>query len=418
MSDKASKSGKRLPRLLVLASTYPRWANDAEPGFVHELSKQLITRFDITVLCPHAPGAAGHEHLEGVQIRRYRYAPARLERLVNDGGIITNLRRNPWTALLVPSFMLGQLLAAVRLLRSQPPDVIHAHWIIPQGLIAVLATALSRANPPIVVTSHGADLFALHGKLLTAIKKFVLRRASGISVVSEAMRGRIATLGANKNEVLVAPMGTDLTRRFHPDPAHPRKKAELLFVGRLVEKKGLRHLIQALPLVLEQHPEATLVVVGFGPEEAACRALAADLGLQHQVHFVGATPQSQLSAFYRSATTLVAPFVIADSGDQEGLGLVMVEALGCHCPVITTKIPAVQQVFGGRWPPYAATSGDPNSLAEQIIRLLDEPAQAERWAAVVRDELLPRFDHAEVARIYGDFLYSRAHDAAAMERPS
>ena len=83
-------------KLLVLASTYPRWEGDPEPGFVHELAKRLTTPFKVRVLCPHAWNAAAQEMLEGVEVVRYRYAPVRFETLVNDGGIVNNLRHQPW----------------------------------------------------------------------------------------------------------------------------------------------------------------------------------------------------------------------------------------------------------------------------------------------------------------------------------
>ena len=99
------------PRLLVLASTYPRWQGDAEPGFVHQLARRLVGAFDVAVLCPHAAGAPTDEEMDGVRVKRYRYAPSRFETLVNDGGIVTNLRRNPVKWLLVPGFLLGQFVA-------------------------------------------------------------------------------------------------------------------------------------------------------------------------------------------------------------------------------------------------------------------------------------------------------------------
>src|SRR5690606_6282774 len=95
-------AGAGTPTLLVLTSTYPRWAGDPEPGFVHELAKRLTDRFRVIVLGPHAPGAKTAEVLDGVEVIRYRYAPERMETLVNDGGIITNLRRSRWKYLLVP----------------------------------------------------------------------------------------------------------------------------------------------------------------------------------------------------------------------------------------------------------------------------------------------------------------------------
>lgn len=394
----------RLPRLLVLASTYPRWADDPEPGFVHELCKRLTEHFTVTVLCPHAQGALTKEVLDGVIVVRYRYAPAVFERLVNDGGIVTNLRRSPWMAALVPYFMLGQFFTLIRLLHQQRPSTIHAHWIVPQGLTAAVALGLLRYRPRFVVTSHGADLFALRGKLMTRVKRFVLQRATRISVVSSIMRKEISNLGIDKAQVDIEPMGTELTHLFTPDYGLSRQANELLFVGRMVEKKGLSNLIQALPTVLQRHPDTVLNIVGFGPEEATCKALVYDLGLMDKVRFLGALPQSSLPAFYRRASALVAPFMVANSGDQEGLGLVMVEAIGCLCPVITTHVPAVQEVFGGSWPRYAAIPNSPSSLAEQIVRLLNEPLVASEWVSQLRQDVLRRFDYAAVASRYAAIL--------------
>ncbi|HTH09438.1 MAG TPA: glycosyltransferase, partial [Acidovorax sp.] len=149
--------GKRT--LLVLASTYPRWAGDPEPGFVHELAKRMTDRFRVIALVPHTGGARAREMLEGVEVHRYRYAPKRWETLVNDGGIVANLKRDRWKHLLVPGFVLAQAWCAWRLLRRERVDVIHAHWLVPQGLIAALLRYLPGRAAPFLVTSHGADLF-------------------------------------------------------------------------------------------------------------------------------------------------------------------------------------------------------------------------------------------------------------------
>lgn len=400
----ASRAAERRPILLVLASTYPRWQGDHEPGFVHELSRRLTTCFDVTVLCPHAEGALTQEQMDGVNIVRYRYAPSRWERLVNDGGIVANLRHRPWTAVLLPSFLLGQLWAAGCLLRSRSPAVVHAHWILPQGWMMAMLQLIGMRTPPTLVTSHGADLFALRGRLAMWLKRFTLRRVQATSVVSSAMRAPMLALGARADALTVAPMGVDLEHLFTPDPRRPRSSHELLFVGRLVEKKGLRHLLDALPQVIQRHPGATLNVVGFGPELLKCRRLVEHLGLQAHVHFLGALSQDALPELYRRSSMLVTPFVQAGSGDQEGLGLVMVEALGCGCPVVTTRLPAIRELQDGHWPPYLAEPGDAESLALQINEVLDNPTAAQGWVEALRPSLVARFDHASVARGYAKQL--------------
>lgn len=394
-------------RVLVLASTYPRWQFDVEPGFVHELSKRLSGTFDVTVLGPHAAGAAKEEVLDGVRVLRYRYAPARLETLVNDGGIVTNLRRAKWKLLLVPAFVLAQAWATWRLLRRERIDVIHAHWLIPQGLIAAFARVVPGHKIPFVVTSHGADLYALRGRAMAVVKRFVTSRAASVTVVSGAMLAPIHAIGVDARKVCVLSMGVDLVQRFVPDPTVIRSDREILFVGRLVEKKGLRYLIESMPAILQAHPDASLVVAGFGPEEGALKAQVHALGLEAKVRFLGAVPQAELPKLYRRAALFVAPFVRAQSGDEEGLGLVLVEAIGCGCPVVVGNVAAVGEVFGQDLSGIAVDPRDAQALAARVIDVLSEPAASRKLADELRVGIVGRFDWARVAAAYAELL-SRA----------
>ena len=394
--------------LLILASTYPRWSGDPEPGFVHELARRLTTEFRVTVLCPHAAGAKQVESMDGVGVIRYRYAPERLEKLVNDGGVVANLKRTRWKYLLVPSFILGQAWLAWRLCRRERVDVIHAHWLIPQGLIAALLQSIPGHKVPFVVTSHGADLYALKGRWLDGVKRFVGRRAAYASVVSNAMREPLRALGVDDRKISVQPMGVDLVGRFSPDPTVPRSSRELLFVGRLVEKKGLRHLISALPVVLEQVPDAFLTIAGFGPEELALRQQVRDLGLEDHVRFVGAVPQCDLPAMYRRSALFVAPFVQAESGDQEGLGLVLVEAIGCGCPVLAGNLPAVSDVLGHA-PNLTVNPSDVEALGARILATLSCPLEAQFAVSALRSRVSKKFGWAPCAASYAGLLTRASH---------
>jgi len=390
------------PKLLVLASTYPRWKDDPEPGFVHELAKRLTDRFQVSVLCPGASGAARAEVMDGVSIVRYRYAPASWQTLVNHGGMVANLKRHPWKWLLVPAFLLSMLLSLWREIRRSRPDVLHAHWIIPQGFVAACLGFLGVRLPPLLVTSHGADLYTLRAWPLSAAKRYVARRAAKLTVVSEPMRQELLALGADDARISVQPMGVDLAAHFTPDTGVPRSRDEILFVGRLVEKKGLHVLIEALPSVLAEHPAASLTVAGFGPELITHQALVARLGLEDKVRFIGAVAQRELPALYRRAAVFVAPFIEARSGDREGLGLVALEAAGCGCPVIASGLPPVRDAFDGL-PVTLVEPGQGPELASALSRVLDTPGDGGA-ATAVRSGLLRRFDWSAVSGAYERLL--------------
>lgn len=400
------ESGGKL-KLLVLASTYPRWSGDTEPGFVHELAKRLTGRFEVIVLCPHARGGRPAEILDGVRVYRYRYAPESLETLVNDGGIVTNLRRQSWKWLLVPGFIFMQLFEAWRLCRREGVDVVHAHWLIPQGVLAGVLNLFFRRRLPFVVTSHGADLYALRGPLLQRLKRWVLSSATSATVVSDAMREVAASMGSDTGKISVLPMGVNMQKHFVPDQTVPRSPSELLFVGRLVEKKGLTYLLDALPLILRERPDVTLTIAGFGPEEEPLRAKVSSLGLLDVVNFLGGVSQAELPPLYQRAALLVAPFVQANSGDQEGLGLVLVEAIGCGCPVLAGRVAAVADVLGDYAVQCIVDPRDPLKLASSVLETLNQPELAQERTMSIRKELIGRLDWKVVSQNYAETL-SRA----------
>lgn len=390
------------PGLLVLASTYPRWQGDPEPGFIHELCKRLSADFRVTALVPDAPGADPDGPFEGVDIVRYRYAPHRMQTLVNDGGINSNLRRARWKWLLVPGFVLGQWFAARRLLATGRFAALHAHWLLPQGLVA--RAVCGRRGVPYVVTSHGGDLFGLRGRLLTALKRWVAAGSSGMSVVSGAMREEAIRLGLHPPHLEVLPMGVDFETRFVANPAATRERDRLVFVGRLVAKKGVRHLLDALPLVLARRPAVTLDIIGFGPEEAALRVQAERLELGNHVRFLGALPQAELPAHFARASAFVAPFVRDPSGDQEGLPVALMEAVGCGCPAIAGAVPGLEDLFGEH---HAEVCVDPENLeqlAERIIAVLENPADAEKRASDIRRAAVEWLDWSRIGAGYAQLI--------------
>lgn len=398
-------------RILVLTSTFPRWPGDREPPFVLELCRRLAAAHDVLVLSPHAPGAASEERMaERLSVRRFRYAPQGMESLAYEGGILEKLRKAPWRVLLVPGFLLAEAWAVCRAIRRDRPDVIHAHWIVPQGLVALLARLAARAGrqPPIVCTSHGGDLFALRGRFASRLKTFTLQRAEALTVVSTAMRQAAVRLGAEASRVRVMPMGVDARERFFPRADAARDPCEILFVGRLVEKKGVKFLLRALIRVRNSVPGAHLTVAGAGPLDAGLRAEARELGIDAKVRFLGAQANDMLPALYRRAAIVAVPSVVAASGDQEGLGLVIAEALACECPVVASDLPAIRDIVEHGTTGLLAQPGDVEDLAAKIVQLLLNPGLARDLGRRGRATVLERFDWQHVGIEYERLLAAAA----------
>lgn len=391
--------------ILILTSTYPRWHKDTEPAFVHFLNRQLADKYRVIVLAPHYPGASRREIMDGILVYRFRYFLPFGEHLAYTGGIITNLKNNRFKLLLVPFFLLAQLVGLVKLSRRHRVRLIHAHWAIPQCLLAVMSRKLGLVpgNTGILCTSHGGDLFALQGGILQRLKRLAFRLSDHITVVSRAMKDRLQDLGCSTENVTVQSMGVDVTGTFVTDNTI-EKTRDLVFVGRLVEKKGVSILIEALGQLADDYPSIKLTIVGDGPDRPVLEQQVSNLGLGRQVEFTGARPNDQVPRFYQSAKIAVVPSVVAADGDQEGLGLVAVEAMGCGCATIASDLPALRDVVSHDETGLVFRAADAGDLAAKLRRLLPDPDLQARLAINGRRFVVDKFDWNVVGSHYRSII--------------
>lgn len=393
-------------KILVLASTYPLGAGDTTPGFVHELCKRLVVGgHAVTVLAPHVPPALEHETLDGVSVRRFRYAPASFEGLVGTGGIVGRLREKPLRSLLILPFLLANVWALLSITRREKFDVVHAHWLIPQGSLAAMMLPLL-GDSTLVCTAHGGDLFALRAPAFRWLRRLVLARAAHVTVVSRYMDRVLRAEGASGDRLSVASMGVDLRKRFVPVEGVARHASHVIFVGRLVEKKGVHVLIDAFRTVSDRYPAARLSIVGDGPERTGLERRVTELRLTECVRFLGAQPQASLPALYTSAAIAVVPSVVDRFGDQEGLGLVTIEAIGCGCAVVVSDLEAIKDVVTNGETGLVTVAGDVADLAAAICRLLDDPGLRAMLAGQAGHHALAHFDWDSVAAHYASLFGS------------
>jgi glycosyltransferase involved in cell wall biosynthesis len=396
-------------KLLVLASTFPRWRGDSRPAFVWDLARGVSDRFDVTVLAPGAAGAADVECWDGVTIRRYRYGwPASTQKLA-DGAIMPNLRHNRVLAAQVPPFLASQLWAAWRLAERERFNVIHAHWVIPQGVVAALVRA--RLGTPVVVTAHGADVYALRSAPVAALKRRALASSDHVTAVSRSVAGELMRLGVPAGRLSVLPMGVD-TVLFTPAAASDRVRARLsprggpalLFVGRLAEKKGAQYAIAAVAQVLRRHDDATLTVIGDGPQRTRLEVYAHRLGIAHSVQFWGAVPNADLPAVYASADVLLGPSVVEKGGDTESFGVVFAEAMASGCAVVVTDVGGVSDLVTSGETGVLVPQRSARDLAEAALRILGDPAMKSSMRSAARARVIERFDHRQIHAAYGDIF--------------
>lgn len=332
--------------LIVTASTFPRWKGDSTPPFVYGLSTRLASKFDIKVLIPHSKDTELNESMGGIEIVRYRYFLERYEKLC-ERAILPSLRRNPLLWFQVPFFLITQLFALKKIIKSTGARKIHAHWIIPQGFVAVLYKLFFDKNISILITTHGGDIFGLRTKPFLLLKRWILNHIDSLTVVSKAIHREILDLGIRENlPIEVIPMGVDL-EKFNSTRTNPAIRSRyningpfLLFVGRLSEKKGVHYLIEAMPEIVKQFPETKLLIIGDGELKSELERLANSLELKDKhIIFTGAIANRQLPEYYATADIFIGPSVVAKGGDREGLPVTYMEAMASGALVIGTDLP-------------------------------------------------------------------------------
>lgn len=388
---------------MVVTSTFPRWDGDADPGFVLELCKRLVEEgFEIDLLAPHAARAQRFEVMHGINICRYVYFFSRWQTLAYSGGIMAKLKSDRRNYLLVPFLLLAQFLAVMKHLRRGNYDLIHAHWLIPQGFMcALVGLFLGKSTPPILCTSHGSDIFALTGMFFINIKKWTVKRLSRLAVVSHYMRDVCMQLTTDHEKLTVCPMGVDLKNAFISTNEALRKGTRVIFVGRLIETKGIFHLLDALKLLVNEFPEIELLIVGGGPDGARLKQKAKELGVEKHIGFQGEVNNRELPSLYSSAAVAVVPSVT-----QEGLGLVTIEAMGCGCAVVASSAEAIKEVIENDKNGLLVKPGDAEQLASAIRLLLKDETIRQRLAAAGRSSVLEHYDWTVATDRYKQLIIS------------
>lgn len=383
-----------VPEVLVLTTTFPAKPGDGTPEFVLTLARSMRPA-KVTVLTPRVAGSARRETIDGIEVRRIAYFPRRYEQLADD-AIMPAIRAKPSLALQAPFLVAAMLLATWRAVRTLRPDVVNAHWIVPAGLIARVLRMFG--GPPYVVTVHGADAYALRGRAAHVLKQFVIDAAAAVLPVSTDI-ARVLQLPQDTPVLRMGVDGTEIRRRVGERAPRP---GQLLFVGRLAEKKGVDVLLEAVAQV----PDASLTILGDGPDRAALEARASALAVADRVTFLGRRPKDDVLAEMRVAVAVVIPSRIAADGDMEGTPVVLAEAMGAGVPVVASDIAGMAECIDDRVTGLLVPPGDVAALADALRTIVDgdidlRQLASEAMAAAERD-----LDIRRVGERYGEILAS------------
>jgi glycosyltransferase involved in cell wall biosynthesis len=380
-------------KVLFLTHSFPRETGDAPGAFLLRLAVALKGEgVETRVVAPGGPGLGASEQLDGIQIDRFRYAPRKYETLAYAGNMANQVQSSFSAKVAMLGFLGAEFRVADHVRREFHPDVIHAHWWFPNGLVGTWLARMS--GKPLVTTFHGTDV-RLARSVAFARPGFrhVMRHSAAVTAVSHWLASEAQQV-VSAPSVTVAPMPVSAELFAANGNGESRSEDRLLFVGRLNKQKGIEMLLHALSRIPDS--SISLDVVGAGEDLESLVALAQALGVADRVRWHGAIPQPKLAEFYRAAAAVVVPSI------DEGLGLVAVEAQLCEAPVIAFDSGGLPDIVQHDRTGILVRDTDAGSLAAAIISTLARSDRGAALGAAARLHALATFAPESVARRYAD----------------
>jgi glycosyltransferase involved in cell wall biosynthesis len=396
-------------RVLYTVTAFARDQDDVITPWLTETIDRLRQRgVDVEVLAPSYRGGSDHT-IGRTCVHRFRYAPGRLETLTHDQTAPDRIREHPRYALLVPGYVAAGALAAARLARAGRFDVVHAFWPLPHGIFGLAARRAGHI--PLVCTFFGVELRWVRTQLpfFAPLLRSVIRRSAAVTAISGHTAAEVRRLVPDAR-IINVPFGAAIQPDPHHEPQPPQRGPgdpfRLLFTGRLVQRKGIAVLLQAMAELVGER-RVHLTVVGDGPLRESLRERAAALGIGDRVEFTGFIPAAELGRRLRGCDAFVLPAVEDAKGDVEALGVVLIEALLHGRPVIASASGGIPEIVLHERTGLLTTPGSSSELAAAIRRLDDDPALALRLAARGREHVMQRFSWDTIIETLVD-VYERA----------
>ena len=366
-------------RILFVVSTFCRYEGEMQNPWMMETLKKLRDRgYQVDILAPSYQGLRTHQ-IEGFKVYRWRYFFKKWESLTHDQGAPSKIRNSKLYKFMFFPYVLMGIIAAFKLGLKNKYEIIHCHWPFPQGIIGLASVVASRkAKPVFVLHFHGASL--LLAKSYGYIKNvlYYLIRKADLIVCNSGFTSQMV-VEIKDVPTFIIPYGTPL--EYKPIPLNNNPTKKILCVGRIIERKGLIYLIQAMPKILDKC-DAVLSIVGSGDPlvESQLKQEIQKFNLEDKVMFLGKLSNEALIEQYKKCDVFCLPAIIDSKGDTEGLGVVLLEALNYGRPVVASGVGGITDIIKHEQTGLLAEQKNPSDLAAKLISILLDGKKAAKLA--------------------------------------
>lgn len=392
-------------KILVLTSSYTKFLKDTNGGFVYELSKRLSSNYDIIVLAPWEKGLEKEEEIDDIKIYRHKQFFWNVD-FAYGIGLVEKVVRNPFKIIYFPFFFIFQSLSIIKILKKDKIDLIHAHWIFPQGIaVAIISSLFSLKKVRKVLTIHGSDINKFDNKIGWFFIRFIIKKFDVVTVVSNDIKNKILKNTSFTN-IHTSPMGVNTTI-FKPEQNNQVYKSifdndnpNVLFVGICVESKGLSKLIEAVKLLKDIGTYVNLLIIGDDTNTSMYKEYIAKHCLEESVRFFGAVGREQMPNYYTGADIFILP------SKSEGFGLVYAESMSCETITIASDLVPVHDIITDNETGFFLEENTPKCIAEKISYVLGNKENLKSMRQNARKYIVDNFDWEIVAEKYSKLFTS------------
>jgi len=408
-------------RVVMLTSSYPLFAGDMTAPFIEEIAAGIAARgHEVHVVLPNHPRLNRPETERGVHLHPFAVAPLRSWGAAWGfaGSLAGDVALTKGAVAIAPLALTSAAVALYRIVRQVRADIVHAHWVIPNGPPAALVAKYTRA--PLVVSLHGSDVFvAEQVRPARLAAGWAFGMAEAMTACSSDLADRAARLGAGADRTTIVPYGVNAAQ-FKPVDDETRAAVRawyglppetplLLCAGRLVYKKGFAVAVDALARIAAVQPTARLVIAGDGPLDAELRAQAARLGISERVVFAGRVDRTRHPLLVGACDLYLLPSVHDHRGNVDGLPNALLDALAAGCAVIASDVAGVRLALRDGETGLLVPERQPEALADAMLALLQDPARRMLLGAAARADVMSRLTWGQTATAFEQVYFEARH---------
>jgi glycosyltransferase involved in cell wall biosynthesis len=362
-----------------ITSSYIKNKTDSTSVFLHELAKRLVEHgIEIHIITPISQGSAVEEIIEGVKIHRFSFFLQKYDKLTYGTGMAVNLKKHSIAKVQLMPYAIFCIRSFYNLHKKERFDMIHAHWAFPSGFIGSIIKNFYTI--PIITTLHGTEIFLGDKyKIARYLIGYCLKYSD--TVISNSSYTMQQSKKICKREYAVIPMGVDVKKYSQlslKEIAEQKEKYELqgkkilLTVCRLIERKGVKYILESLNYIRSSN--ICVIIVGKGPEKEILIENANQLMKKKntlQIIFKSGVPEKELIQLHHMCDIELLTSIVDNTGETEGLGVVLIEGASCGKPLIGSNVGGIPDIIIEGYNGFLIEQKNSKLLAEKIDYLLE-----------------------------------------------